>query len=115
MSACYSYHDYSVTNSPHPQSHHYSSVKIHDIQLQPVCYWETVPVYGNRQIVSYPSQQTIIAGSAIGAAMGNQMVRERDRTLGTIAGAVVGGSIASSPQVRNERFLIGYDHRRVCR
>jgi hypothetical protein len=44
----------------------------------------------------------------------NQLVRERDRTLGTVAGAVIGGSIAGTPQVRNEQYIVGYDRRRVC-
>ena len=79
----------------------------------PNCYTKNVPLYSTRQVITQPDGSSVVIGSAVGAGIGAKLA-DGDEVLGAIAGAIIGGSIANTPQVRTQRIVIGTTQQRVC-
>jgi len=80
----------------------------------PVCYQQSVPIYGSYQIISEPNSNDVVLGSVIGAALGHSAANDNNKVLGAVAGALIGGSIANTPRVETQRYVIGYEYRTIC-
>jgi uncharacterized protein YcfJ len=116
LSGCYATTVYTPTSVAHEVYPRviYSEYSPPVTIYQPVCYMRAVPIYGTRQVIDQPYGGNVITGSAIGAIVGHELADNKNKELGLVVGAIIGGSIANTPRVRTERVVIGSGQQRVC-